>query len=193
MSVNYYDGSSLVEVPGTSTSPEKLGFGYATCTTAEATTVKVATLTNYVLKKNSYVSVKFTNNVPAASTLNINSKGAKAIYRNGAAIKNKVIMAGDMATFLYDGTNYNLVAIDTCGKAFKVVLSSVSSLPQTYPTSGTDLRIKDDMVCVHSELTNPSAQTSDWTVTTTNGTVTVSGSINGPTDITLYLIKTEEV
>lgn len=189
MSVNYYNGSSLVEVPGTSTAPEKLGFGYATCTTAAATAAKVATMTNYVLKKNGFVAVKFTYGVPAAATLNINSKGAKPIYRYGSPITNKVICAGDLAIFVYDGTNYNLVGMDSCGKDLKLTFSAFNALPQTI----NDPRIKADMICDYSFLTNSSAQTSDWSVNPTDGSVTVSGSINGQTELTIKLSRTEEV
>lgn len=64
--------------------------------------------------------------------------------------------------------------------------NSVSSLP----TSFTDAAIETDMVCVNSVLSNPAAQVSDWTVNTdTAGTATVSGTISGTTNITLYLMK----
>lgn len=89
-----------------------LGCGFATCTTAEATTAKVATLTNYIIATNGYVSVKFTYAVPASATLNINSQGAKSIYYRGAAIKANVIKAGDLATFIYQDSKYHLLGID---------------------------------------------------------------------------------
>ena len=88
-----------------------LGNGYATCSTAEATTAKVGTLSSYALSTGGQVSVKFTYAVPASSTLNINSKGAKAIYFNGAAIPAGIIKAGDVATFVYS-TQYHLVALN---------------------------------------------------------------------------------
>lgn len=91
---------------------EKLGNGYGTCATEEATAAKVVTLSNYTLVKNGVVSVKFTYAVPASATMNINSKGAKNIYYKGAAITAGVIKAGDIATFIYDGTQYQLIAID---------------------------------------------------------------------------------
>lgn len=89
----------------------KLGHGYASCTTAAATTAKVATLSSYTLTTGGIVAVKFTNAVPAFATLNINSKGAKAIYHKGAAIKAGVINAGETATFIYSG-QYHLISID---------------------------------------------------------------------------------
>lgn len=95
----------------TTYTPVKLGFGYTTCSTAEATAAKTAALSSYTLTANGIVSVKFTNAVGAGATLNINSKGAKAIHYRGAAITDGIIKAGDTATFIYS-TYYHLIAID---------------------------------------------------------------------------------
>lgn len=93
--------------------PQGYGFGYGTCATAESTTAKVVTLANYVLTNGGYVSVKFTNGVPANATMNINSKGAKPIYYHGSAITAGIIKAGDVATFIYDGSRYVLTGVDS--------------------------------------------------------------------------------
>jgi hypothetical protein len=66
-----------------------------------------------------------------------------------------------------------------------VSVPSFSALPQTI----TNANIDDDMVVVNSVLSNPSAQTGDWTVNTSNGSLTISGSISGTTTATLYLMK----
>ena len=66
-----------------------------------------------------------------------------------------------------------------------IEVASFSSLPQTV----TDERITADMVVVNSTLGTPSAQTGDWTVTTADGSVTVTGDISGSTALTLYLMK----
>ena len=68
----------------------------------------------------------------------------------------------------------------------EVEISSFSSLPQTI----TDARIKEGHKCLHSLLSNPAAQTSDWTVNTSDGSLTLSGSISGSTSATLYLTVT---
>lgn len=62
-------------------------------------------------------------------------------------------------------------------------VSTVSALPVTI----TNADIRSTMYAVKAELSNPSAQTSNWTVTTSDGSAVISGSINGTTDITLYL------
>lgn len=67
-----------------------------------------------------------------------------------------------------------------------VDIASFSALPQTI----TNPDIDGDMVELKTVLSNPSAQTSEyWTVATSNGSLTISGSISGTTAATLYLIK----
>ena len=66
-----------------------------------------------------------------------------------------------------------------------VEVSTFTSLPQTV----TNENITSDMVVVNSELGTPSAQTSDWVVTTFDGSLSVAGSISGATTLTLYLMK----
>ena len=112
MPVIQNNNGTIVPISGNS-SNAAMGQGYGTCTTAESTTAKVATLANYELMMNGVVSIRFTNAVPSSSTLNINSKGAKSIYYRNAAIIAGIINAGDTATFIYDGTNYHLLGVDS--------------------------------------------------------------------------------
>lgn len=93
-------------------SPQSLGSGYGTCATAAATAAKVVTLSSYNLVTNGYVAVKFTYAVPANATMNINSRGAKAIYHRGVAITAGIINAGDIAHFVYNGSQYILLGTD---------------------------------------------------------------------------------
>lgn len=89
-----------------------LGQGYGTCATAAATAAKAVTLSGYSLTTGGVVAVKFTYAVPANATMNVNSKGAKSIYYKGSAIVDGVINAGEVATFIYDGTRYHLLMVD---------------------------------------------------------------------------------
>lgn len=79
----------------------------------------------------------------------------------------------------WDGVKAGINAI----KTVEVTSSSFSSLPVTI----TDSNITADHVVVNSVLSNPSAQTGDWTVTTAAGSLTIAGSISGSTTVTLYL------
>lgn len=97
--------------------PEDIGIGYGVCTTAYATTAKTATLTGYELTENGIVAIKFANNVNANATLNINNEGAKPIYYRGQPIVEGIIKVGDIVTFIYDGTNYNILTTDNPWRA----------------------------------------------------------------------------
>lgn len=113
-----YDGTQYVFVgwsidSNTTYSNASLGQGYGTCSTAAATVAKVVSLSSYSLTTGGYVAVKFTNAVPAKATMNINSKGAKSIYHRGSAITAGVIEAGDIATFIYNGSQYHLLSVDS--------------------------------------------------------------------------------
>ena len=85
---------------------------------------------------------------------------------------------------LSNNVNANATAIAKC-ETLVVSVPSFNALPQTI----TNANIDDDMVVVNSVLSNPSAQTGDWTVTTSSGSLTISGSISGSTTATLYLMK----
>lgn len=108
------DANGVITINSTNTTytNASLGQGYGTCSTAAATTAKVVSLSDYILNIGGIVSVKFTYAVPANATMNINSKGAKNIYYRGAKIVADIIKAGDVATFIYDGTQYHLLSID---------------------------------------------------------------------------------
>lgn len=105
--------------------PESLGFGYASCTTAAATAAKTATLSNYSLINGGLVVVYFQYDVPAQSTLNINNAGAKEIHFQGSRIAANVIKAGDKCLFIYNG-NYMLIAIDRWGKELQEKVSGIN-------------------------------------------------------------------
>ena len=68
-------------------------------------------------------------------------------------------------------------------RLIKVVVPTFSSLPVTV----TDSRIEAADEVVEAVLDNPTAQISDWTVTTSAGSLTINGTINGSTNATLYL------
>ena len=128
-----------------------LGHGHATCSTAEATTAKTASLSNYALTTGGNVTIKFTNAVPASATLNINSKGAKAIYYRGAAITAGVIKAGDIALFRYDGSYYHLIAIDRAAIPSRVINTLVAiESSGTYTGSGANFTFNslDDIIAL---------------------------------------------
>ena len=158
---------------------------YGTCSTSYSTTAKVVTCAGFELKTGETIAVKFTNkNNATAPTLNVNGTGAIAIktVSGGTESLAGLWRAGEVVVFTYDGTNW---LVDSSSRAGVIVVSksSVSSLSTTI----TDSNITSKHVVVSSTLSNPAAQTGDWTVTTSNGSLSIAGSISGTTDITLVL------
>ena len=92
----------------------KISGHYATSSTAAGTAAKAATITpttsNWELYTGASVTVKFTNaNTNASPTLNVNSKGAKAIKSyTGANLSEAEYkwVAGATITFVYNGSNW---------------------------------------------------------------------------------------
>lgn len=64
-------------------------------------------------------------------------------------------------------------------------IASFSSLPKTI----TNNAITADHILSEATLGTPSVQTGDWTVTTADGSVTISGTISGSTTLKLVLTK----
>ena len=114
-----------------------LGHGYGTCATAAATTAKVVTLSSYALSTGGIVAVKFTYDVPASATMNINSKGAKNIFHRGAAITANVIKGGDIATFMYDGTQYHLLSVDRWHNDIATLRTDLTNHTHSYAGSAS--------------------------------------------------------
>lgn len=144
-----------------------LGQGYGTCATAETTAAKSVILSGYTLVVGGIIAVKFTYNVPANSTMNINSRGAKAIFYRNAAITANVIRAGDIATFIYDGTQYHLLTVDR------------DSIPSHYGTCSTAAAtVAKTVDCEGFTLVTGAAIKVTFTVTNTanNPTLNVNGT-----------------
>lgn len=91
----------------------KLGHGYAS-STAGTSPAFTAAISNYTLNggNGGFIAIKFSADVPANATLNVQSTGAKSIYWNNAAIPAGVIQRGDTAILMYDGTRYQLLCVD---------------------------------------------------------------------------------
>ena len=87
--------------------------------------------------------------------------------------------------YYYDGTSLTEAESHRLGSCRIVVASKsgVSSLPTTISHS----LVKSNMYVLQETLSNPHAQMGNWTVTTADGSVTISGNIHGSTDITLLL------
>ena len=115
---------------------------YGVCSTAAGTAAKTVSITNgtFSLETGVRVTVKFSNaNTATTPTLNVGSKGAKAIYHNGVQITtgtNKALLAG-VCDFVYDGTQWHLVGnyIDTDTKVGYTSSTGNSEYPILFKNS----------------------------------------------------------
>lgn len=140
--------------------------------------------------------VKITQ-LPAALSVNDTDNmvldDGSSTYRVAADLLKKYMVGNTSISSIGDGTPTGAISnldgrvttVVTDAKVLVISMNNISNLS----TSVTDARITSDMVVINSVLSNPSAQTGDWTVTTGTGTLTVAGSISGTTNITLYLAK----
>lgn len=90
---------------------------YGECSTAAGTSAKTCTIQDFELEAGAIVAIKFVNKVSSGATLQINDTAAKALYFRGYAIVDGIINNGDVATFIYDGTNYKLISVDNPWKS----------------------------------------------------------------------------
>ena len=92
---------------------------YGTCDTAAGTAAKVVTCADFdTLMTGVTIRVKFANaNTAASPTVNINSTGAKSVYRFGstAPVDGDSWKAGEVVDLLYDGTSFFMVSADDIG------------------------------------------------------------------------------
>lgn len=92
---------------------------YGTCDTAAGTAAKVVTCADFdTLMTGVTIRVKFDNaNTAASPTVNINSTGAKSVYRFGstAPVDGDSWKAGEVVDLLYDGTSFFMVSADDIG------------------------------------------------------------------------------
>ena len=121
-----YDGSAwqMVGWLNDSYSNGTLGQIFGTCTPPSSGVACTVSNSAYSLETYGVVAIKFdTRDVPASATLNINGKGAHAIYYQGAAIGAGVIKAGDVAFFMYNNASpgiYHLLGTDHAERQFSI-------------------------------------------------------------------------
>ena len=97
---------------------------YGTCSTIAGTTIKQVTVNNnsFTLEEGAIVTVKFTiTNEASNPTLKVNSTSAKPIYYKGAAIQSGYLQANKLYTFIYNGTQYQVIGDIDPSAAIQIV------------------------------------------------------------------------
>ena len=109
---------------------------------------------------------------------------------------NNVAPTGGGTNVSITGTNIPVSSSDSTklDVACKSLILTVGPITNT-PFNYSNASITSDMVCYHSIfLDDPNIQGSDWTVTTSNGSLSITGTFNSATStgssrVTLYLNK----
>lgn len=150
--------------------------------------------TNFVMSRTGVASTTYYGLVKLSDATNSSSTSlsatANAVKKTYDLAKGKMtkISSPTANSILVDDGNGEAVDSGTSVNDLKVLVvtsSAFSSLPQTISNSS----ITADHVVINSVLSNQAAQWDDWTVTTSNGSVSINGSISGSTTLTLYLAK----
>jgi len=150
----------------------------ATSSTGASTAAKLAylSITGFSLVSGAVIPVTFSNanSVEGAITLNVNSTGAKNVYVNNAITSSSNSLtwtAGETLTFMYDGTQYRLLARDKAASGG----GSISSSDINSPLEISNNKLGIDMSTLASSLTN------SWgSITESNGKLDVDWTaING--------------
>ena len=113
---------------------------YGTCSTAAGTAAKVVSCTGFTLATGAIITVKFTvTNTAGSPTLNVNNTGAKAIQYRGSAISAGYLAANRVYTFIYDGTNYQLIGdINTdTNTTYNTGTATTAGLTKLYAATGS--------------------------------------------------------
>ena len=113
---------------------------YGTCSTAASTAAKVVSCTGFALATGAKITVKFTvTNTASNPTLNVNNTGAKAIQYRGSAISSGYLAANRVYTFIYDGTNYQLIGdINTdTNTTYGTGTATTAGLTRLYTSTGS--------------------------------------------------------
>lgn len=151
---------------------------YGTCSTAAATAAKTVTISGFSLVSGALAVVRFTSgNTATSPTLNINSTGAKSIYRDGAASYGMALASGEAVLLVYDGTYYRVVDIPdaSTSRAGKVQLND------TLTSTGTTQALTAAQgKALNDKIPDIDYQAGSWTPSIKAGTsYTMTGTYTG--------------
>lgn len=102
------DTAKAVTSQGVAKAVQSGGFNYAADTGAANAAVITLVPAPAAYTAGFAVEVKFAATNTGATTINVNGLGAKAIQSNGAALVAGQIVAGQIYSLIYDGTNFQL-------------------------------------------------------------------------------------
>lgn len=156
--------------------------------------ITIGNVTTLNSDQNASVSIRGTTDAPIldfgiprgpAGTIS-NATGESIDVSSSDSTKISAKLA-DLQTQISTIENMELPAVEQAARAERVLVVSgtISSLPATL----SNANITGDHVVVHMGLSDAGAQGSDWTINTSTGNATISGTLNKSTTVTLVLAK----
>ena len=130
---------------------EYKGQGYGTCETSASSTAKTVDMSGFRKTVGGVVTIKFSDNVPANATLNINETGASPIFYMDNNITAGVINGGSICTFMYDGSHYVLISKDS-----PIIVETGTTANWKY------IKYSDGRVDLSTTLSLAAAEGSQW-------------------------------
>ena len=130
---------------------EYKGQGYGTCGTSASSTAKTVDMSGFRKTVGGVVTIKFSYNVPANATLNINETGASPIFYMDNNITAGVINGGSICTFMYDGSHYVLISKDS-----PIIVETGTTANWKY------IKYSDGRVDLSTTLSLAAAEGSQW-------------------------------
>ena len=100
--------------------------------------------------------------------------GVRPVDSAPTALSTNLITSGGVNT---------AIANAVAAEILVVTISGFNGTQTTYTAAG----VTANHIVLNSVLSNPAAQTGNWTVTTAANSITISGNVSGTTNITLYL------
>ena len=106
-------------------------------------------------------------------------------------------IAGKIQKPVVDGTSGQVLTSDgQGGQSWQTISAGGSDVLMidcgtitTLPKIVSNSQIESNMICVYSEVSNVIALRGPWEVSTSNGSVTINGVVNGSTTLVIYLAK----
>ena len=166
------------------TAVASFGSGFAICNTSSVQTgaEMQAALASYSKIVGPVVSVRFNHDVPAQATLNINSTGASPIVIGSNPLSANAIKAGNLVSFVFDGTNFVATSISS---EYKILQS-----PVTDPSaSGDSISFIDSVTQNENGEITPTKKSVRAASTSQTGVVQLSNSYNGTSETTAVTEK----
>ena len=165
---------------------------YGVCATTSSTAAKVVTVDysgTLTLFTGLTVRIKFSNkNAATNPTLNVNGTGAVPIIAYGSsAPEENAWVDGETVTFVYDGTNWVMDGGSSQLEIVVVTITNITGTGTVITRSITNSAVTNTHVVLSYNFSNRNAQISTWEITTSTGSIQVSGKCLGTTNLTLVL------